>query len=76
MQLTSQHASETRHRVATLVEGRQALSSSRQEGPAGLGQRNAAVVSHKEGLSELPLESLDRGAQAGLHDVDPRLRRG
>ena len=46
--------------------------SGRQKCPAGLGQGDPAVVSHKEGLSELPFESLDRGAQTGLHNVDPR----
>ena len=72
LQLTPQHAPETRHRVATLVQGGQAPSSGGQERPPGLREGDPAVVPHEEGVTEFPFESLDRGAQAGLHHVDPR----
>ena len=72
VQLASQDTPQTCHRVATLVGGGQALPSGRKERPSGLRQGDPAVVPHEEGLPELAFESLDRHAQARLHDVDTR----
>ena len=71
VQLTTQHPPEAGDSVATLVHCSEGRPCGRQEGPSGLRQGDAAIVPHEEGLLELSFESLDRGAETGLHDMDP-----
>ena len=71
VQLTTKYPPETGHCVATLVHCGERRPSGRQEGPSSLRQGDAAVVPHEEGLPEFPLERLDRGAETGLHNVNP-----
>ena len=74
VELTTHNTPDTGHCVATIIPGRETLSGCGQESPSRLRQSDPAVVAHEKRVAELPLESLDRGTEAGLPDVRPRRR--
>ena len=72
VQLTAEHAANPGHRVTSLVDRCQDASRCGQEGPASLSQRDSAIVSHEECVTELSFKRFDRSAQARLDHMHPR----
>ena len=71
-----QLAADTGDRCLALLGRGQGAAGGRQQRLPGRGERDAPVIAHEQRIAQLSFERVDRGAQAGLHDVHPGGRAG